>query len=150
MAEITRRIGLSLGADICWPACFEALMKRLDLRIPVGGDTVRFEVERVTIEPFNLRAPCKYDLVIDRLTHWLHTSREWIKKSILMNDLYVDESARGKGAGRLIIEGGVELAREWGASHLTWATAPDNHKAQGLYDTFGAEKSTWLEYELEV
>lgn len=69
---------------------------------------------------------------------------------VLMNDLYVDESARGKGAGRAIIEGGVELAREWGASHLTWATAPDNHKAQGLYDTFGAEKGTWLEYELKV
>ena len=58
---------------------------------------------------------------------------------VLMNDLYVDESARGKGAGRAIIEGGVELARQWGTSHLTWATAPYNHKAQGLYDTFGAD-----------
>ena len=66
---------------------------------------------------------------------------------VLMNDLYVDESARGKGAGRLIIEGGVELAREWGASHLTWATAPANHRAQGLSATAGAEKPTWLEYE---
>ncbi len=50
---------------------------------------MRFEVERVTIEPFDLQQPCKYDLVVDRLTHWYHTSREWIKKSILMNDLYV-------------------------------------------------------------
>ncbi len=89
MADITRDIGLSLGADICWPLCFEGIMKRLDLAIPVGQDTVRFHVERVTIEPFDLRQPCKYDVVIDRLTHWLHTSREWIKKSIVMNDLYV-------------------------------------------------------------
>ena len=89
MAEVTRRIGLSLGADICWPLCFEYMMKRLDLRIPHQGDTLRFEVERVTIEPFNLRQPVKYDVVVDRLTHWLHTSREWIKKGILMNDLYV-------------------------------------------------------------
>ncbi len=89
MAEITREIGLSLGADLCWPLCFEGIMKRLDLAIPVGQDTVRFHVERVTIEPFDLRQPCKYDVVIDRLTHWLHTSREWIKKSIVMNDLYV-------------------------------------------------------------
>lgn len=89
MAEVTRRIGLSLGADICWPLCFEALMRELDLRIPVDGDTVRFQIERVTIEPFDLRQPCHYDLVVDRLTHWYHTSREWIKKSILMNDLYV-------------------------------------------------------------
>ena len=30
-----------------------------------------------------------YDVVLDRLTHWYHTSREWIKKAILMDDLYV-------------------------------------------------------------
>jgi hypothetical protein len=89
MAEVTRHIGLSLGADLCWPICFEHMIKRLDLRIPFEGDTLRFDVERVTIEPFDLRQPCKYDLVVDRLTHWYHTSREWIKKSIVMNDLYV-------------------------------------------------------------
>jgi len=89
MGEQIRRIGLSLGADICWPICFEQMMKRLDLKIPHQGDTLRFEVERVTIEPFDLNQPVKYDVVVDRLTHWYHTSREWIKKGILMNDLYV-------------------------------------------------------------
>lgn len=89
MADITRTIGLSLGADICWPLCYEGIMRDLDLRIPVGGDTVRFDVERVFIEPFDLRQQCKYDVVIDRLTHWYHTSREWIKKAVIMNDLYV-------------------------------------------------------------
>jgi hypothetical protein len=89
MAEVVRHIGLSLGADLCWPLCFEHMVKRLDLSIPWQGDTVRFEVERVTIEPFDLEQPVKYDLVVDRLTHWYHTSREWIKKGILLNDLYV-------------------------------------------------------------
>ena len=89
MAEVIRRIGLSLGADICWPICFEQMMQRLELAIPVDGDTVRFEVERISIEPFDLRQPVKYDVVIDRLTHWYHTSREWIKKGIVMNELYV-------------------------------------------------------------
>ncbi|HET9886912.1 MAG TPA: hypothetical protein VFR10_05320 [bacterium] len=89
MAEVVRRIGLSLGADICWPICYEEILKKLDLAIPVGKDTVRFEAERVTIEPFSLRQPVRYDLVIDRLTHWYHTSREWIKKAVLVDDLYV-------------------------------------------------------------
>lgn len=89
MATKTRRIGLSLGADICWPICYEALVKKLDLAIPSGDDTLRFEVERVYIEPFDLQQPCNYDVVIDRLTHWYHTSREWIKKAILTDDLYV-------------------------------------------------------------
>ncbi len=89
MATRTRHIGLSLGADICWPICYEALLEKLDLAIDVGGETQTFAVERVGIEPFDLKQPCKYDVVIDRLTHWYHTSREWIKKSILSDDLYV-------------------------------------------------------------
>jgi hypothetical protein len=89
MANVTRRIGLSLGADICWPICYEEIVKRLSLAIPWQGDTVGIDVERVTIEPFDLRQPCRYDLVIDRLTHWYHTSREWIKKAVIMDGLYV-------------------------------------------------------------
>lgn len=89
MAEVVRRIGLSLGADLCWPICFEKILERLDLALPLDGDTVRFEVERVTIEPFDLAQPVRYDVVLDRLTHWYHTSREWIKKAVVMNDLYV-------------------------------------------------------------
>ncbi len=89
MASVTRKIGLSLGADICWPLCYEHILRTLDLKIPWNGDTVGIEVERVSIEPFDLRQPCKYDVVLDRLTHWYHTSREWIKKSIVMDGLYV-------------------------------------------------------------
>ncbi len=89
MVDRTRTIGLSLGADICWPICYETLMRQLDLAIPWDGDTLRFHVERVTIEPFSLQQPSHYDVVIDRLTHWYNPSREWIKKAIILNDLYV-------------------------------------------------------------
>ncbi len=89
MAEVTRRIGLSLGADICWPIAFQEVLRRLDLRIPYEGETVRFEVERMTIDPFSLREPARYDLVIDRLTHWYSLRREWIKKAVVMDDVYV-------------------------------------------------------------
>ena len=89
MAIITKNIGLSLGADLCWPAAYEALLKELDLQIPVGSDEVRFNCERITVEPYNLQAKPKYDLVLDRVTHWHYTSREWIKKITLMDDVYV-------------------------------------------------------------
>ena len=89
MASVTRKIGLSLGADICWPLCYEQILDKLQLAIAYQGDTVRIAVDRVTIEPFDLRQPCEYDVVLDRLTHWYHTSREWIKKAILMDGLYV-------------------------------------------------------------
>ncbi|HSS03825.1 MAG TPA: GNAT family N-acetyltransferase [Solirubrobacterales bacterium] len=69
-------------------------------------------------------------------------------ETVLMNDLYVDDSARGQGVGRSLIEASAEVARERGAHHLEWATAPDNKTAQRLYDSTGAERSEWIEYEL--
>lgn len=89
MADVRRKIGLSLGADVCWPICYEQILHRLDLAIDHAGDTVRFDVERVRIEPFYLRQPTSYDVVIDRLTHWYGTSREWIKKAVVLDGLYV-------------------------------------------------------------
>jgi GNAT superfamily N-acetyltransferase len=70
--------------------------------------------------------------------------------TVLMNDLFVVEAARGQGIGRLMIEAGVGLARESGGSWLEWNTSPDNHTAQALYDSTGAEKSTWINYELKT
>ena len=87
--QVTRRIGLSLGADICWPKCFEDILERWNPEFRIGDEIVRFEVERVTIDPFDLRERTGYDLVIDRLTHWYANTREWIKKAILLDDLYV-------------------------------------------------------------
>jgi GNAT superfamily N-acetyltransferase len=71
-------------------------------------------------------------------------------ETVLMNDLYVDEAARGHGIGRALIEASAAIARERGANHLEWATAPDNRTAQRLYDSTGAERSNWIEYELPL
>lgn len=89
MATLTKRIGLSLGADLCWPRCFEDILQRLDPRIPVGDDVARVECERVVIEPFDLQQDVPYDLVIDRLTHWYGVTREWIKKAVVLDGTYV-------------------------------------------------------------
>ncbi len=35
-------------------------------------------------------------------------------------------------------------------AHLEWATAPGNVTAQRLYDSTGAERSEWVEYELPL
>ena len=79
--------------------------------------------------------------------YW-HFSSTLARETVLMNDLYVEPDARGTGVGRALIEAAAEVARERGAAHLEWATAPDNHTAQRLYDSTGAERSEWIEYEL--
>jgi GNAT superfamily N-acetyltransferase len=81
--------------------------------------------------------------------YWHFSSLEAVE-SVLMNDLYVAEDARGEGVGRALIEASVEVARERGAPYVEWATAPDNTTAQRLYDFTGAERSEWFTYELRV
>lgn len=71
-------------------------------------------------------------------------------ETVLMNDLFVAEGQRGEGIGRALIEACAAIARERGAHHLEWATAPDNESAQRLYDSTGAERSEWVEYELPI
>jgi GNAT superfamily N-acetyltransferase len=71
-------------------------------------------------------------------------------EAVLLNDLFVAAEARGRGVGRELIEASLAVAQERGASHLEWSTAPDNHTAQALYDSTGAERSEWLTYELPV
>ncbi len=71
-------------------------------------------------------------------------------ETVLMNDLFVDPAARGQGVGRALIEASAAIARERGAHHLEWMTAPDNETAQRLYDATGAKRSTWIEYELDL
>jgi GNAT superfamily N-acetyltransferase len=81
--------------------------------------------------------------------YW-HFSSLAAVETVLMNDLFVVPEARGRGIGRALIEASRDVARRRGAAWLEWATAPDNHTAQRLYDSMTSEKSTWLEYELDV
>jgi hypothetical protein len=82
-------IGLLLGTEEDWPSAFESLMRRLNPHIPDAGDIHSFATDRITIEPFDLRAVPRYSLVIDRLAHWYYVPREWLKKIALMNDVYL-------------------------------------------------------------
>jgi GNAT superfamily N-acetyltransferase len=81
--------------------------------------------------------------------YW-HFSSTQARETVLMNDLFVVPELRGEGVGRALIEASLEVARERGAAALEWQTAPANHTAQRLYDSTGAERSTWLTYELEA
>jgi GNAT superfamily N-acetyltransferase len=81
--------------------------------------------------------------------YWHFSSLEACE-SVLMNDLFVDESARGQGVGRALIGAAVAVAREREVPFVEWSTAPDNETAQRLYDSTGAERTEWFSYELRV
>jgi ribosomal protein S18 acetylase RimI-like enzyme len=82
--------------------------------------------------------------------YWFHSSTR-ARDTVLMNDLFVAEHVRGGGVGRALIDACLNVTRERGAAHLEWYTAPDNHRAQRLYDSYpGTERSTWYAYEVEA
>jgi GNAT superfamily N-acetyltransferase len=68
----------------------------------------------------------------------------------VMNDLFVAPAARGTGAAEQLILACVEECRQHGAAELAWQTAPDNARAQRVYDRGGAQRSQWVDYSLSV
>ena len=85
-------IGLLLGTEEDWPAAFETLLRRLGPVTDSAGRQHTHDVERITIEPFDLRSKPRYELVIDRLAYWYYHPREWLKKIALMDDVYLMNS----------------------------------------------------------
>jgi hypothetical protein len=85
----THLIGLLLGTEEDWPSAFEAIVRRLGPVTGPNGIEHRYDVERMTIEPFDLRARPRQDLVIDRLAYWYYHPREWLKKAALTHDVYL-------------------------------------------------------------
>ena len=81
--------------------------------------------------------------------YWTFSSTA-AREVVLLNDLFVVERHRGGGVGRALIDATVDVAHSRGAGSVTWMTALDNRTAQRLYESTGAARSAWFEYELEL
>jgi GNAT superfamily N-acetyltransferase len=62
-----------------------------------------------------------------------------------LQDLFVNEGARGHGVGRKLIEAVYERAKSDGASRVHWLTQFENARAQILYDEV-ADRSGFMQY----
>jgi GNAT superfamily N-acetyltransferase len=69
---------------------------------------------------------------------------------VVMDDLFVAESARGAGHADALIVAVADVARRHGAPLISWFTMPDNKRAHRVYDRVGGTAETLLEYELEL
>jgi GNAT superfamily N-acetyltransferase len=67
-----------------------------------------------------------------------------------LEDLFVDPETRGRGIADALIEVCADRCRELGMPAMEWLTAPDNHRAQKVYNRTGADSDTFLEYDLEL
>ena len=88
-SEVRHLVGLLLGTEEDWPRAFQSFLGLVGPVDDARGRRHVFDTERLTIEPFSLRAKPRTDLVIDRLAYWYYHPREWLKKIALMNDVYL-------------------------------------------------------------
>jgi ribosomal protein S18 acetylase RimI-like enzyme len=78
---------------------------------------------------------------------WSTTSADRIGT---MHDLYVSPHARGRGLADQLILACADRCAERGAVCLQWQTAPENLRAQAVYDRVGAVREPWLDYALAI
>jgi GNAT superfamily N-acetyltransferase len=68
----------------------------------------------------------------------------------VMNDLFVVEDARGTGLAERLIAACREECVRRDARRLSWQTAPENLRAQAVYDRVGATREQWVDYWLDA
>lgn len=73
-----------------------------------------------------------------------------MKRSWILNDLFVKKEYRGKGAGEKLIHKAIEMARDTGAKGVLLETASDNIPAQGLYEKIGFKRETHYFYYFSI
>lgn len=74
------------------------------------------------------------------LAHYLfHRSTTLLGPTCYLQDLFTEESARGQGVGRALIDTVYARAQEGGATRVYWLTQEHNRTARQLYDQVATE-----------
>jgi GNAT superfamily N-acetyltransferase len=80
------------------------------------------------------------------LVHSIYHRSTWTTSDYCyLQDLFVEDDARGGGIGRALIEHVYADARRRGASRVYWTTHESNHDAMQLYDRI-ADRSPFIQY----
>jgi len=74
------------------------------------------------------------------ITHYLFHTSAWAREVCYLQDLYVDENARGRGVAAALIDAVACAARARGATRLYWLTQDTNTRARALYDRVAVHK----------
>lgn len=84
------------------------------------------------------------------ITHFMFRPSTWAPKDYCyLEDLFVDPTVRGSGAGRALISRVIELAKEHGAGRVYWTTKESNAQARILYDSF-TKVSEFVQYRFPL
>ena len=84
------------------------------------------------------------------IAHFLfHRSTSRLADVCYLQDLFTDESSRGRGVGRALIQKVVDTAAERGSSRVYWTTQATNAAGRALYDQM-AQHRGFIVYSREL
>lgn len=81
--------------------------------------------------------------------HHYHDSTWDIAPEGYLEDLYVDETIRGKGVGRALVDDLIVISKRHGWRGIYWHTNEDNARARKLYDSY-VQSDGHIRYRLKT
>ncbi len=105
--------------------------------------------QRLHDDSFNLNGlAAVVDGKVIGFAHFLYRPSSWAENDYCyLEDLFVDETVRGAGAGRSLIDAVIVTARAKMSGRVYWTTKESNTRARVLYDSY-SPASEFVQYRL--
>jgi GNAT superfamily N-acetyltransferase len=129
-----------------WEPLWAAYQRFYEVAIPPETIDLTWGRFHDSAEPMHALGAFDEDDRLVGIVHAIFHRSTWLPQwTCYLQDLYVDDSQRGRGTGALLIEAVADLARANGAGRLYWMTHETNATARRLYDQI-AERSGFVQY----
>ena len=105
--------------------------------------------QRLHDDSFNLNGlVALVDEKVIGFAHFLYRPSSWAENDYCyLEDLFVDETVRGAGAGRSLIDAVIVAARAKMSGRVYWTTKESNTRARVLYNSY-SPASEFVQYRL--
>lgn len=117
-----------------WQPLFEAYIRFYESELPKEQYDITWSRFHDPAEPMHVLGAFDDGKLVG-IVHALFHRSTWLPDTTCyLQDLYVDDSQRGRGVGEALIEKVALLARDKNAGRLYWLTQEKNDPARRLYD----------------
>jgi GNAT superfamily N-acetyltransferase len=132
-----------------WLALWQGYLVFYESTLPGAMSELTWQRFHDPAEPMHVVAAYEGGAMVGFATYILHRSTWARHHYCYLEDLFVDESQRGKGVARALIAAVRAAAREKSCERLYWQTREGNKTAQALYDRL-AEKTDFIQYRMRL
>ncbi len=117
-----------------WQSLFEAYIRFYESELPKDQYDITWSRMHDPAEPMHALGAFDGEKLVGIVHAVFHRSTWLPDTTCYLQDLYVDNSQRGRGVGEALIEKVALLARDKNAGRLYWLTQENNATARRLYD----------------